>query len=880
MTITNDIRKKFIDYFIKQGHTHVPSSSLVPLNDPTLMFTNSGMVQFKNYLTGKEKPPFLRATTYQKSVRAGGKHNDLDNVGYTLRHQTFFEMLGNFSFGDYFKDEAIFFAWDFLTKDLGLSKEKLYVTIFHTDDQAHDIWKKVANFSEDHIIRIATQDNFWQMGDTGPCGPCSEIFYDHGEKYPGGLPGTPEEDGDRYIEIWNLVFDQFEDLADGSRINMPKPCIDTGSGLERLSAILHGTNDTFEIDIMRGLIENIAHITNTDPKGPHKVSLRVIADHLRSSSFLIADGVFPSNEGRGYVLRRIMRRAMRHIHLIGYKDLLMYQLVGNLKELMGEVYPEIERAQPIIEETLKLEEYRFKQMLDKGLKLLNTEIEHVSENQILPGDIAFKLYDTYGFPLDLTQDALRAKNITVDTDAFNHAMEKQREEARKAWVGSGDTATESIWFSILEKVEPTDFLGYASTESEAQIVALVKNGEIVHSLKEGEKGYIITNQTPFFGETGGQVGDTGIIRSDTGLFEVTDTQKKLNRLFIHEGIVKEGILSQKEPVFMQVDKKRRQRIQGHHSATHLLQAVLQETLGKHVAQKGSFVCSDYLRFDFSHPRQMTQKEIELVEEKVNELILMNLSGTTRLMTPEEAIKEGAMALFGEKYGEIVRVVSFGSVEHPISIELCGGTHVLRTGDIGLFKIISEGAVSSGIRRIEAVTGMAAYEYMKQTSHILTQLSEILKTTTNKIPYRIETLLEDKKKLEKQISDMRQKAAIVASSEGIAEKQTINGFAYTFIEKTFQDVPAKELKGMADQFKKAIKTGVIVLISTNEGKVSIVIGVTNDLTTKINAIHLVKIGAAAVGGQGGGGRPDMAQAGGNQPDKIHDAIRAIKQALTN
>ncbi len=878
MTITNDIRKKFVDYFVKQGHTHVPSSPLVPLNDPTLMFTNSGMVQFKNYFTGAENPPFTRATTYQKSVRAGGKHNDLDNVGYTVRHHTFFEMLGNFSFGDYFKDDAIFFAWDLLTKELGIPKEKLYVTIFHNDEQAHDIWKKVANLSEDRIIRIATKDNFWQMGDTGPCGPCSEIFYDHGEKYWGGLPGTPEEDGDRYIEIWNLVFDQFEDLPDGSRINIPKPCIDTGSGLERLSAVLHGTNDNFAIDVMRALIENAANIAGTDPDGPNKISLRVIADHLRSSAFLIADGVLPSNEGRGYVLRRIMRRAMRHAHLIGCKDPLMYKLVEGLKEHMGEVYPELGRAQSLIEETLKLEETRFKQTLDKGLKLLDAEVASIGENKIFPGDVAFKLYDTYGFPLDLTQDALRSKEISVDVDAFNKAMNKQREEARKAWVGSGDTATESIWFDVSENVQPTDFLGYTSTEAEAQIVALVKEGKNVNTLTEGDKGYIITNQTPFFGETGGQVGDTGYIRSEKGLFHVIDTQKKLGKLFIHEGVLEKGQFSLNDTVLMQVDTKRRHRIQGHHSATHLLQAALQEVLGKHVAQKGSFVCADYLRFDFSHPRQMTQEEIDRVEEKVNEMILNNLSGTTRLMTPDEAIAQGAMALFGEKYGETVRVVSFGPIEKPVSIELCGGTHVSRTGDIGMFKIISEGAVSSGVRRIEAVTGMAAYEYTKQTSDTLAAASELLKTTADKITGRIQALIDDKKKLEKQISDMRQKAAFVASSEGISEKQNIDGLPFTFIEKTLQDVPAKELKGMADQFKKAIKTGVVALISTNEGKVSIVVGVTDDLTNKVNAVDLVKLAAPYVGGQGGGGRPDMAQAGGNQPSHINEAIQAIKQSL--
>ena len=878
MTITNEARKTFIDYFKKQGHVHVPSSPLVPKNDPTLMFTNSGMVQFKNYFTGVEEPPYKRATTFQKSVRAGGKHNDLDNVGYTVRHHTFFEMLGNFSFGDYFKDDAIYFAWEVLTKEFGIPKEKLYVTIYHNDEEAHDIWKKVANLSEDRIIRIATKDNFWQMGDTGPCGPCSEIFYDHGDKIWGGLPGTPEEDGDRYIEIWNLVFDQFEDLPDGRRIGLKKPSIDTGSGLERLSAVLHGTNDNFAIDVMRGLIENAAHIANVDPDGPHKVSLRVIADHLRSSAFLIADGVLPSNEGRGYVLRRIMRRAMRHAHLMGCKDPLMYKLVSNLNEHMGEVYPELYRAQALIEETLKLEETRFKQTLDKGLKMLDSEAEKLTSGQKFSGDVAFKLYDTYGFPLDLTQDALRSKNISVDTEGFEKAMAHQREEARKAWAGSGETATEAIWFDLSQKIPATDFLGYSTEEAEGEILAIVKDGQITSSAEAGQSVAIITNQTPFYGEMGGQVGDTGLMKTGKATLKITDTQKKLGKLTIHIATIESGHIQVNDTVLMKVDIERRRRIQAHHSATHLLQAALQKILGKHVAQKGSLVTPQYLRFDFSHPHALTHEEIVKVETTVNQMILSNAAATTRLMTPDEAIKEGAMALFGEKYGETVRVVSFESKDECLSIELCGGIHVHQTGDIGLFKIISETAVAAGVRRIEAVVGMAAYDYLSEQEEVVKALSEILKGKSSTLVQKVENLIEEKRRLEKQISDMRQKAAVVGSSEGETEKITLQGQSITLVEKELTDIPAKDLKGLADNFKKAIKSGIVLLVNTTEGKVSIVAAVTNDLTDKINAVDLVKAGSKEVGGQGGGGRADMAQAGGNNPAQVKQALKVMKELI--
>ena len=878
MTITNETRKKFIDYFKKQGHIHVPASSLIPKNDPTLMFTNSGMVQFKNYLSGVEKPPYKRATTYQKSVRAGGKHNDLDNVGYTVRHHTFFEMLGNFSFGDYFKDDAINFAWEFLTKEIELPKDKLYVTIFHNDEEAHDIWKKVAGLSEDRIIRIATKDNFWQMGDTGPCGPCSEIFYDHGDKFWGGLPGTPEEDGDRYIELWNIVFDQFEDLPDGTRIGLKKPSIDTGSGLERLSAVLHGTNDNFAIDVMRGLIENAANIANADPDGPHRNSLRVIADHLRSSAFLIADGVLPSNEGRGYVLRRIMRRAMRHAHLMGCKDPLMYKLVPNLNEHMGEVYPELYRAQSLIEETLKLEETRFKQMLDKGLKMLDAEAEKLMEGQSFPGDVAFKLYDTYGFPLDLTQDALRSKNISVDKDGFEKAMTHQREEARKAWAGSGETATEAIWFDLSQKLPATDFLGYSTEAAEGEIIALVKDGQTVSSAEVGQTVIVLTNQTPFYGEMGGQVGDTGFIKREKTLLKVIDTQKKLGKLTLHTAVVEKGSIQLHDTVLMNVDIDRRRRIQAHHSATHLLQAALQKILGKHVVQRGSLVTPDYLRFDFSHSQALTREEIVKVETTVNQMILSNASAKTRLMTPEEAINEGAMALFGEKYGETVRVVSFEHTDECLSIELCGGIHVHQTGDIGLFKIISETAVGAGVRRIEAVVGMAAYDYLSERENIVESLAELLKGKPSALVQKVESLLEDKRRLEKQISDMRQKAAIVGSSEGGTEKVTLQGQTITLVEKELTDIPAKDLKGLADNFKKAIKSGIVLLINTTEGKVSIVAAVTDDLTDKISAIDLVKAGSHEVGGQGGGGRPDMAQAGGNDASHVKQAFKSMKSLI--
>ena len=877
--ITSQIRTTFIDYFKKNNHTIVPASSLIPRNDPTLMFTNSGMVQFKNYLTGAEKAPFPCAATVQKSVRAGGKHNDLDNVGYTVRHHTFFEMLGNFSFGDYFKEKAIYYAWNLLTREIGIDKSKLLVTIYHTDDEAFTLWKKIAGLKDEDIIRIATKDNFWQMGDTGPCGPCSEIFYDHGDKYWGGRPGTPEEDGDRFIEVWNLVFDQFEDLPDGKRIEIPRKCIDTGSGLERLSAILHGTNDNFQIDIFKDLIEQSAAIAGVDPYGDAKTSLRVIADHLRSTSFLLADGVMPSNEGRGYVLRRIMRRAMRHAHLIGCKEPLMYQLVPSLIKTMGEAYPELEAHQKLITESLKLEEERFKQTLDKGLKLLSEETEGLSAGDVLNGETAFKLYDTYGFPLDLTQDALRAKNITVDVAGFESAMARQKAEARKSWAGSGDNADEKIWFQIADESGSTEFLGYDSDTAEAVIQALVVNGASVAEARAGDTVAVVANQTPFYGEMGGQVGDTGMIRTDSGVIRVTDTQRKADTaLIVHFGTVESGLVRVGESGVFAIDNERRFDIRGHHSATHLLQAALQQVLGPTVHQKGSLVTPTGFRFDFTYNKAMTSEELRRVEDLVNEMILKNEDVITDLMTPEEAVKQGAMALFDEKYGETVRVVSMGQGDRRLSCELCGGTHVSATGDIGFFRIVSESAVSSGVRRIEAVVGRTALKKAQENDDLIIEMMTMLKSTSaEEMKIKIAHLLEDKRRAEKEIADLRRKAAMGGGSDGTAKEfEEIGGVR--FIGRILSDTPAKELKPLADAFKQKIESGVVALVSGFEDKVSIVVGVTNDLTDKISAIDLVRAAASVVGGKGGGGRPDMAQAGGADTSRMGEALAVVKAKL--
>ncbi len=877
--ITSQIRTTFINYFKKQDHTIVPASSLVPRNDPTLMFTNSGMVQFKNYFTGAETPLFLRAATVQKSVRAGGKHNDLDNVGYTVRHHTFFEMLGNFSFGDYFKEKAIYYAWELLTKEIGLDKSKLLVTIFHNDEEAYTLWKKIAGLKDEDIIRIATKDNFWQMGDTGPCGPCSEIFYDHGDKYWGGRPGTPEEDGDRFIEVWNLVFDQFEDLPDGRRIEIPKKCIDTGSGLERLSAILHGTNDNFAIDIFKNLIERSADIAGVDPYGEAKNSLRIIADHLRSTSFLLADGVMPSNEGRGYVLRRIMRRAMRHAHLIGCKDPLMYQLVPVLIETMGEAYPELIQHQKVIVDSLKLEEERFKQTLDKGLKLLDDETKDFSSGDMLSGEVAFKLYDTYGFPLDLTQDALRSRHIGVDVAGFEKAMAHQKAEARKSWAGSGDDADEKVWFQLADKHDSTEFLGYETDKAEAQILALVREETVVRRAETGDNICVLANQTPFYGEMGGQVGDTGSIVTQTGVVRVLDTVHKAgDALTVHIGRVVEGYVESDTSGVFEIDADRRFCIRAHHSATHLLQAALQKVLGPTVHQKGSLVTPDYFRFDFTWNKPVSKEELKRIEILVNQMILTNQPVITDLMTPEEAVRQGAMALFDEKYGETVRVVSMGQGENRLSCELCGGTHARATGDIGLFRILSESGISAGVRRIEAIVGLPALLKEQNRSDLVAGLMQALKTTSpDEIVTKVSALLEEKKHLEKETADLRRKAALGGGTSVSTDIETVGGVS--FIGKVLDNTPARDLKPLADAFKKKVGSGVVALAASFEGKVSLVIGVTPDLTNRFDAVSLVRDVTPLIGGQGGGGRADMAQGGGSDMGGLNAALDAVRRRLS-
>jgi alanyl-tRNA synthetase len=881
MSTTSEIRRTFLDYFVKNGHQEVASSPLVPMNDPTLMFTNAGMVQFKNVFTGNETRPYSRAATSQKCVRAGGKHNDLDNVGYTARHHTFFEMLGNFSFGDYFKEQAIDFAWTLVTKEFGLSKDKLLVTVHTSDEEAAGLWRKVAGLSDDRIIRIPTSDNFWAMGDTGPCGPCSEIFFDHGEGIPGGPPGSPDEDGDRFIEIWNLVFMQFEQITKDERVSLPKPSIDTGMGLERIAAVLQGKHDNYDIDLMRNLIEAISAAAGTDPDGPHKTSHRVIADHLRSSCFLIADGVLPSNEGRGYVLRRIMRRAMRHAHMMGCADPLLYKLVPALNREMSDQFPELDRANALITETLKLEENRFKQMLDRGLRLLSDETSAMGTGDQLAGQVAFKLYDTYGFPLDLTQDALRERGMTVDTEGFTEAMAKQKEEARKSWAGSGEQATEAVWFDIKDKVGASEFLGYTGTEAEGQVVALVVDGAPVDSAAPGTEVALIANQTPFYGESGGQMGDAGVIVTEGGArIVVRDTQKKLGALHVHLGVVEDKAVTVGEAAHFSADTARRDALRGHHSATHLLHEALRRRLGDHVTQKGSLVAPERLRFDISHPKPLTAEELRIVEDDVNAEIRANGPVVTKLMEPEAAIEAGAMALFGEKYGDEVRVVSMGDTidgaPRPFSVELCGGTHVGRTGDIGFFKIVAEGAVASGVRRIEAVTGKAALDYVETQDKLVAETAGLLKVAPADLPTRVQALLDDRRKLERELADLRKKLATGGAGAAAPEVKEIGGVK--FVGRVLEDVPAKDLKGMADEMKKQIESGVVALISVAEGKASLVVGATDDLKGKVDAVALVRAGSVAVGGKGGGGRPDMAQAGGPDGDKADEAMAAIEAAL--
>ncbi len=886
MKTLTDIRTTFLESFKNAGHTVVESSPLVPRNDPTLMFTNSGMVQFKNIFTGAETRPYTRATTAQKSVRAGGKHNDLENVGYTARHHTFFEMLGNFSFGDYFKDTAIELAWNLITKEYGLPKEKLCVTVYADDDQAAGYWKKIAGLSDDKIIRIATSDNFWQMGDTGPCGPCSEIFYDHGPSVAGGPPGSVDADGDRFIEIWNLVFMQYEQLEPGKRIPLPKPSIDTGMGLERLAAVLQGVHSNYETDLFMALINLSADLTKVKPEGASLASHRVIADHLRASSFLIADGVMPGNEGRGYVLRRIMRRAMRHAHILGAKEPLMYRLLPELVKLMGAAYPELIRAQPLISETLKLEETRFKQTLDRGLKLLDEETSKLS-GKPLAGDVAFKLYDTFGFPLDLTQDVLRGKGLTVDTAGFDAAMARQKAEARKNWTGSGDAATSRIWFELREEIGASEFLGYSTEKAEGQVQALVVDGKKVSSASQGQKVAVIINQTPFYGESGGQVGDTGHMTfSDSLVIRIDDTKKEAGDVIVHHGVVEKGSVKIGDGLNLIVNHARRSAIRANHSATHLMHEALRRVLGEHVSQKGSQVTPDRLRFDFSHSVSMTAEQRKAVEDMVNERIRANEEVITRILTPDEAMKEGAMALFGEKYDDEVRVLSMGGVEEghvkPFSMELCGGTHVKRTGDIGLFKIVSESAVAAGIRRVEAVTGIGALAYFNEQEKLVQQSAESLRVNPSEVANRIAALVDEHKKLEQELASIKRKALIDSATGGAGGSQQEAGKKIgnvTFISRIMNDVEAKELKPIADAMKQNQKEkGVIVLCSSSEGKVSLLVGVTTDLTAKVNAVELVKLGAEALGGKGGGGRPDMAQAGGNDPSKMSHAIATIEDAV--
>ncbi|MHC8494601.1 alanine--tRNA ligase [Thalassospira sp. SM2505] len=879
MQTVNDIRTTFLEFFRKNGHEVVSSSPLVPRNDPTLMFTNAGMVQFKNVFTGQEQRDYTRATTSQKCVRAGGKHNDLENVGHTARHHTFFEMLGNFSFGDYFKENAIEFAWNLITKEYGLPKDKLLVTVYHTDDEAHGLWKKIAGLSDDRIIRIPTSDNFWSMGDTGPCGPCSEIFFDHGDHIWGGPPGSADEDGDRFIEIWNLVFMQYEQMANGDRVDLPKPSIDTGMGLERIAAVLQGKHDNYDIDLMRALVEASADATNTDPDGPHNVSHRVVADHLRSTSFLIADGVLPSNAGRGNVLRRIMRRAMRHLHMVGTQDPVMYKLVPALVRKMGGAFPELVRAQALIEETLKLEEQGFKTMLDRGLKMLDDATDGMGEGATLSGDVAFKLYDTYGFPLDLTADALKARKIGIDEDGFSSAMEEQKAKARAAWSGSGEAATEEVWFDINDRDGATEFLGYETETAEGVVTALIKDGAEVKSASKGDEVAVLANQTTFFGESGGQQGDAGVIKTEKGaVIEITDTQKKLGALHVHLGKVVEGNVAVGDAAEFRVDHTRRSSLRANHSATHLLHAVMRKHLGGHVTQKGSLVAQDRLRFDVSHPKAVTAEEAALIEADVNRLIRENSEVTTRLMTPDEAIELGAMALFGEKYGDEVRVVSMGlpeSNEHAYSLELCGGTHVKRTGDIGMFKIVSEGAVSSGVRRIEALTGADAAKYMAARENVLATVAADLKAVAEDVPARVKALQEERRRLEREVSDLRKKLATAGSggaSGGDAFKE-INGVKLAL--RSLDGIPAKELKGMVDELRDQMGSGIVALVSGDGGKASIVVGLTEDLTAKFSAVDLVRIGVEKLGGKGGGGRPDMAQGGGSDPSQADAALAAIE-----
>jgi alanyl-tRNA synthetase len=897
MKSLTDIRSSFLEFYRGRGHEIVPSSPLVPRNDPTLMFTNAGMVQFKNVFTGQEKRPYSRATTAQKCVRAGGKHNDLDNVGYTARHLTFFEMLGNFSFGDYFKDEAIASAWELITKVFALPAGRLVVTVYSEDDEAFALWKKIAGLPESKIIRIPTSDNFWSMGDTGPCGPCSEIFFDHGPHIEGGLPGSAEQDGDRFVEVWNLVFMQYEQFADGRREPLPRPSIDTGMGLERFSTVMQGVHNVFDIDLFRHLIAASAELTGQSASGAHAASHRVIADHLRSTSFLIADGVLPSNEGRGYVLRRIMRRGMRHAHILGAKDPLMFRLVPTLVAEMGSAYPELKRAEALISETLRLEEIRFRETLVRGLKLLDEATTGLSSGGRLAGETAFKLYDTFGFPLDLTEDALRPRGIAVDTDGFDAAMARQRAEARKAWSGSGEAATDTLWFSLREELGVTEFLGYDTEDAEGKIVAIVKDGARVEKATVGETVRILTNQTPFYAESGGQVGDAGaMISAKSGEGRVVDTEKKLGALHVHVVEVGHGGFAVGDAVELRVDGERRRATRANHSATHLLHAALKRVLGPHVSQKGSLVAPDRLRFDFSHPKPVSPEELERIETLVNSVVRQNSDVSTRLMATDQAIEAGAEALFGEKYGDEVRVLTMGEEgeegeegEKAYSVELCGGTHVRRLGDIGLFTILSESAVASGVRRIDALTSEGARKFLSHEAELARDAAAALKTSLAELPQRVLQLSEEKRKLERELSDARRQLALGGRVSATGEAKgsaDVTGVGAGYREfggiktdlRSVDGVSAKDLKSLADDAKSRIGSGVVAFVAVADGKASLVVGVTDDLTSRISAVDLVRAGAEALGGKGGGGRPDMAQAGGPDAAKAPDALKAIEEKL--
>lgn len=880
MPSLNEIRSTFLNYFGAADHAVVPSAPLVPQNDPTLLFVNAGMVPFKNVFTGAETPPHPRATSSQKCVRAGGKHNDLDNVGYTARHHTFFEMLGNFSFGDYFKEQAITHAWTLLTRDFALPKDKLLVTVYHTDDEAADLWKKIAGLSDDRIIRIPTSDNFWSMGDTGPCGPCSEIFFDHGEGIPGGPPGSPDEDGDRFIEIWNLVFMQFEQLAGGERVSLPKPSIDTGMGLERVAAVLQGVHDNYDIDLFKALIAASVELTGVKAQGDQAPSHRVIADHLRSSSFLLADGVTPSNEGRGYVLRRIMRRAMRHAYLLGASEPLMHRLAPTLVAEMGQAYPELRRAEASIVETLRQEEERFRVTLGRGMGLLDEATAKLAAGDVLDGETAFKLYDTYGFPLDLTQDAVRAKGLTVDTDGFDVAMDRQRQMARANWAGSGQQGAAAAWFPIREANGPTSFVGYDTTETTGTVKAIVLDGAPVGSAEKGQTVDVLLDRTSFYAESGGQAGDTGVIEAAGVESRVTDTQKQAGDLHVHR-VELAGPLKVGDQVVASVDAAKRTTTRANHSAAHLVHAALHHVLGPHVAQKGQMVDGDRMRFDFSHGGPLSADEIERIEAEVNAVIRQNVPAQTQEMAPQEAIEAGAVALFGEKYGDSVRVLTLGEslteAGKAYSVELCGGTHVARTGDIALFKIVSEQGVAAGVRRIEALTGEAARRFLLDQAGVAKALADQFKTPVAEVLARVDALVAERKALEKQLAEAKKQLALGGGSGGGgAGPEDVNGVA--LIARVLDGVGGKELRGVAEEFKKQLSSGVVALVGTVDGKAAVTVAVTADLVGRFSAADLAKAAVIAMGGQGAGGKPDFAQGGAPDATKAQDGLDAIKAAL--